>query len=211
MPHTTLRILAHVTLALTLLASDAEAGVGVTSGGALSSLAHTSPVQMVQSGMCWEQDGPDGPGYYPCGEGGPNILPAFRRHHRHDVVVAHPPPANPIYPAAPAPRLDARGPSPGLRGAGAPAVGAAGVHAWPGLRGAAPVSPGLAGVNSSGAAAGVHVAAPASPGPAGVGAIPAGGAAAAPHIGAPVSPGLAGVHGVGGGGGAFHGGGIGHR
>src|SRR3984957_18694695 len=199
MPHTTLRILAHVTLALTLLASDGEAGVGVTSGGALSSLAHTSPVQMVQSGMCWEQDGPDGPGYYPCGEGGPNILPAFRHHHRHDVVVAHPQ------------RLTTRGPSPGWRGAGAPAVGAAGVHAWPGFRGAAPVSPGLAGVNSSGAAAGVHVAAPASPGPAGVGAIPAGGAAAAPHIGAPVSPGLAGVHGVGGGGGAFHGGGIGHR
>jgi hypothetical protein len=197
----------------------AQAGIGGLSGGALSSFAHLSPVQTVQSGECWEQDGPDGPGYYPCGDGGgPIIGPLFRRHHRRAVVVDHPKAPNPIYPGAPSPRVGA------------------GLHNLPGLRAGPAVSPGLAGVHGPGGATGVHADAPASPGPAGVGTFRAGGAAAAPHLVAPASPavagigtfhsggavgashigapaaiGLTGVHGAGGGGGAFQGGGIGHR
>jgi hypothetical protein len=216
MPHPNLRILAYLALALMSfsLTDGAEAGVGAISGGALSSSAHVSPVQTVQAGECWEQNGPDGPGYYPCGDGGgggPIISPAIRRHHRHGVRVAHPQAANPTYSGAPARRLGGGGvPSPGLRGVDAPAYGAGGVHSAPGLHpGAAPVSPGLAGVHGPGEATGAHVGAPVSPGLAGVhgpgsAAIPhisapaspgvAGGAVGAPHIGAPVSPNLAGVH-----------------
>src|ERR1700727_2168536 len=100
MTHLNSRVLAYLALAApcSTITDGARAGVGGMGGEALSAFEDVSPVQTVQSGQCWEQDGPDGPGYYPCGEGGPNILPAFRHHHRHDVVVAHPQPANPIYP-----------------------------------------------------------------------------------------------------------------
>jgi hypothetical protein len=200
MPHPTLRIFAYLALALACftVADGAEAGVGAMSGGALSSSAHGSPVQTVQAGECWEQNGPDGPGYYPCGDGGgggPIIGPAIRLHHRHGVLVAHPQAANPVYSGAPARRLGAGGavPSPGLRGVGAPAYGAGGVHSAPGLHpGAAPVSPGLAGVHGLGEAAGAHVGAPALPGLTGGAGVHAPGSAAIPHISAPASPGVAG-------------------
>jgi len=222
MPHSNLRILACLALALPCftVADGAEAGVGAMSGGALSSLAHGSPVQTVQAGECWEQNGPDGPGYYPCGDGGgggPIISPAIRRHHHHGVLVAHPQAANPVYPGAQSGRVGARGgvPSAHLRGVGGSASGAAGVHAAP----VSPVSPSLAGVHGPGSAAAPHIAAPASPGVVGgavgtphIGApvspslagVHAPGSAAIPHIGAPASPGLAGVHGIGGGGGIGH-------
>jgi hypothetical protein len=232
MPHSNLRILACLALALPCftVVDRAAAGVGGVSGGALSTFAHRSPVQTVQAGECWEQNGPDGPGYYPCGDGGrggPIISPTIRRHHR-GVIVAHPQATNPSHLGAPSGRVGAGGggASQGLRGVGAPAYGVGGVHSTPGLHpGAAPVSPGLAGVHAPGGAGVPHFGSAASPGVAGggVGAphigapvtpnlagVHAPGGAAVPHIGAPASPGLAGggVHGVGGGGGF---GGIGHR
>jgi hypothetical protein len=222
MPHSTLRILACLAPALAwfTVAACAEAGVGAVSGGALSSVAHESQLQTVQSGECWEQNGPDGPGYYPCGDGGggPIVSPAIRRHHRRGVIVSHPQATNPIHPGAQSGRVGAGGgvPSPSLRGVGAPAYGAGGVHSAPGLRPGAttPVSPGLAGVHGPGGAAGAHIGAAASPGLVGgataVPHIASPSPVGAPHIGAPASPGLAGVHGpaaIG----AFHGGGIGHR
>ncbi len=113
MPHSTLRILACLAPALACftVAAGAEAGVGAVSGGALSSVAHESPVQTVQSGECWEQNGPDGPGYYPCGDGGggPIVGPAIRRHHRHGVIVSHPQATNPIHPGAQSGRVGAGG------------------------------------------------------------------------------------------------------
>jgi hypothetical protein len=200
-----LRLLTYLALAFALLASDAEAGVGDTSGGALSSLGDLSPVQSVQyAGDCWYDNGWNGPGYYPCGNEwnngfvgagpvGPIIVPAIRRHHRHGVVVAHPEP-KPIYPAAPYPRLGAGVPPGQFHGsASAPAIGASGVS--PGWRrlggGGARVSPNF----RRGAATVTH-------------SFPGGGFhggfggnfhqfhnAAIPHIGAPVSPGFAGVGG----------------
>jgi hypothetical protein len=220
------RAFLYFTLALAAFTvADAEAAIGPIGGGAISSLAHLSPVQRVQAGECWEPNGPDGPGYYPCGDGGGG-------------VGLNPRNANPG-----ARRLGAGAQSPALRGVGEP-----GVHASPGpQRGAAPASPGLAGVHGPSEAAGAHVAAHASPGatlgagvhgpaevpgahigasaapkiaagspaaipritapspaPVGVGAVHAGGAVGAPHIGAPAAPALAGVHGAGGSG-------IGHR
>jgi hypothetical protein len=220
MPHPTSHVPAFLALVFaSFIAMDsAEADIGDMSGGALSSFAHLSPVQTVQSGQCWEQDGPDGPGYYPCDDGGgPIIVPAFRRHHRRGVVVAHPEALDPIYPS---PRVGVGlHNSPGLRPGAAPAVspGVAGVHGPGGATGVhadAPASPGPAGVGTfraGGAVAAPHIAAPASPAVAGIGTFHAGGAAGASHIGAPAAPGLTGVHGAGGGGGAFPGGGIGHR
>ncbi len=63
----TLRILAPLAL-LAPLAGSAEAGVGDSTGGALSSFGRLSPVQTVQyGGDCWYDNGSNGPGYYPCG------------------------------------------------------------------------------------------------------------------------------------------------
>jgi hypothetical protein len=214
MPHLNLRILACLAVVWPCFTVAAAAGVGGISGGGLSAFAHRSPVQTVQSGECWEQDGPDGPGYYPCGDGGgsgPILNPAIRLHHRHGAIVSHPHAANPVYPGSQSGRVGASGvPSAHLRGGGAAVLGAAGVHTSTGIQGgAAPVSPGMAGVHGPGEAAGAHVGAPLAPGLAGVhapgsAAIPhigapaspgvAGGAIGAPHISAPVSPGLAGVH-----------------
>jgi hypothetical protein len=222
MPRPTLRILAYLELALGLLASDAEAGVGDMSAGTLSSFPHLSPVQTVQSGDCWYDDGPNGPGYYPCGDGlgggGPVVGPALRRHHRHGIIVAHPPAPNSGYPGAATI-------TPGFAGGGFHSLGGGNFHQFHNAgvpHVGAPVSPGFAGAGGfhpGGAIGTPHIGAPASLGSAGVGTFHAGGGLGAPHIGAPASPGLAGggFHGVGGGGvfqgggGAFGQGGIGHR
>jgi hypothetical protein len=237
MSRSTPRAVVYLALILACLtAAGAKAAVGGLSGGALSSFAHGSPVQTVQSGECWEQNGPDGPGYYPCSDGdggGPSLSPAIRRHHPQGVVVAHPHASNRTYSGAPSGRVSPSGAvgSSGSRGVGAPAspglAGGAGVHGPGVATGAhigAPVSPGLAGGHAPGGAV-PHIGSPASPGVAGSGVgaphisapvspnlsgVHALVGAAVPHIGAPASPGLAGggVHGVGGGGGF---GGIGHR
>jgi hypothetical protein len=199
MPRPTLRILAYLGLAFGLHVTHAPAGVGVMRGLPRSTLGHLSRLQTAQAGECWEQDGPDGPGYYPCGDGGGGLIigPAIRRTDRHGVGGVSPSP-----------------------GAAPVSHGLAGVHEGNGAAGArvgAPVSPAPAGggvttphiavpaaPGPAASAVAPHIAAPASPGP-------AGGAVGAPHIGAPASPGLAGVHGAGGGGGALPSGGIGHR
>ena len=229
----TLRILAPLAL-LAPLAGSAEAGVGDSGGGALSSFGRLSPVQTAQyGGDCWYDNGWDGAGYYPCGNewnndlGGagavsPIVGPPMRRHHRHAVVVAHPQALNPVHPGAPSRRLGAGVPSAGLRGGtGAPAFGsgprfpqfgAAGVRTSPGFHaGAATLSPGLAGGRFYGGL--------------GRGNFHQFHGAGVPQIGAPVSPGFAGgggLHGLGGatgvhigapaspsfaGGGGFHAGG----
>ncbi len=202
MPRSTPRAVACFSLALAsfTVAGGAEAGVSGLTGEALSPFAHLSLTRTVQAGECWEQNGPDGPGYYPCGAGeggGPFISPAIRRPDRHGVGgVGASPHLAPV--------------SPGLAGVhgpgeaagahvGAPAspgvIGGAGVHG-PGAAAVAhvraPASPGIAGA----AAAAPHIAAPAAPAPVGFGAVHAGGAVGAPHIGAPAAP-LAGVHGPG--------------
>ena len=179
-------------LASLTVADGAKAGVGGMSGGAPSSFAHLSPVQTVQSGECWYDNGPDGPGYYPCGNEwnnglggigtvGPIVGPAIRRHHRHRVVVVHPKAANPIYPGAPSRRLGVGVPSAGLRG------GVGGVRTSPNFHaGATTVTPGFTGGGFHGGLGGgnfhqFH-------------------AAGVPHIGAPVSPGFTGgggLHGLG--------------
>jgi hypothetical protein len=216
----TLRIFAYLALAVAPIGGGADAGVGDTAGGAVSSFGRLSPVQTVQSGDCWYDNGWNGPGYYPCGNEwnsrpdvaepvAPIIIPAFRRHHRHSVVVAHPQAPKPIYPGAPSVRL----------GAGAPAIGASAVS--PGWRrlgaGGAPVSPnfhpGAATVTPGFAGSGFyrglgggnfrqfhnagipHIGAPVSPGFAGAGGFHPGGAIGTPHIGAPASPGFAGAGG----------------
>jgi hypothetical protein len=191
------------------LAGSAEAGVGDSTGGALSSFGRLSPVQTVQyDGDCWYDNGSNGPGYYPCGNewnnglgGGavsPIVGPAIRRHHHHGVIVTHPQARNPVYPGAASRRLGAGVPSLSLRGSvGTPAFGggprfrqfgAAGVHTSPGLHaGAATVSPGFAG-------GGFH-------GGLGGGRFHQFHGSGVPHIGAPVSPGFAGgggLHGLGG-------------
>ena len=96
----TLRILAPLAL-LAPLAGSAQAGVGDSSGGALSSFGRLSPVQTVQySGDCWYDNGSNGPGYYPCGNewnnglgaGGavsPIVGPAIRRHPPVVFTVCH--------------------------------------------------------------------------------------------------------------------------
>jgi hypothetical protein len=218
MPHSNLRILAYLALALPCftVVDCATGGVSGMGSGALSSFAHASPAQTVQAGECWEQDGPDGPGYYPCGDGGGGgsiIGPPIRLHRRHGVFVAHPHAANPIYPGAKSGRVGASGavPSVSRRSVDGSGSGVAGVHPpQPGLQHwAAPVSPGLAGVHGPGEVTGAHVGAAASPSLAGVhppgsAAVPhiaspaspglAGGAVGAPHIGAPASPSLGSVH-----------------
>lgn len=91
MSHFTPRVSAFLALVFTpLLAVDgAEAGVGVMSGGSLSSVGHFAPVQTVQSDGCWYDNGWNGPGYYPCGNEwnsrpdaagavAPIIIPALR-------------------------------------------------------------------------------------------------------------------------------------
>ena len=225
----TLRILAPLAL-LAPLAGSAEAGVGDSGGGALSSFGRSSLVQTVQyGGDCWYDNGSNGPGYYPCGNEWNNglgfvgpVAPALRRNHRHAVIVTHPRAQNPIYPGAPSRRLGVGVPSPGLRGGvGAPAVdggsqfrqlGAAGVRTSPGLHaGAATVSPGFAGGGFHGGLGGgnfhqfhgsgvPHIGAPVSPGFAGGAGLHGLGGATGVHIGAPASPGFAGV-------GTFHAGG----
>jgi hypothetical protein len=201
----TLRILAPLAL-LALFAGSAEAGVGDSGGGALSSLGRLSLVQTVQyGGDCWYDNGSNGPGYYPCGDewdnglGGagavsPIVGPAIRRHHRHGVVVAHPRASNPVYPSAPS------------------RVGAAGFHTSHGLHaGTATVSRGFAGGGFYGGLGGgnfhqfhgsgvSHIGAPVSPGYAVGGGLHGLGGATGVHIGGPVSPSFAG-------GGGFHGGG----
>jgi hypothetical protein len=184
----TLRILAPLAL-LAPFAGGAEAGVGDSRGGALSSFDRLSPVQTVQyGGDCWYDNGSNGPGYYPCGNewnngfGGdgtvsPIVGPVIRRHHHHGVIVTHPQARNPVYPHAPA-----VGGGPRFR-----QLGAVGVRPSPGLHaGATTVSPGFAG-------GGLH-------GGLGGGNFHQFHGSGAPHIGAPVSPGFAGsvLHGLGG-------------
>jgi hypothetical protein len=223
----TLRILTYLGLAMALLASDAEAGVGDMSGGGLSSFGPLSPAQTVQyAGDCWYDNGWNGPGYYPCGNEwnsgfggagsvGPIIVPAIRRHHRHGVVVAHPQP-KPIYPGAPSARLragvrvspnfhsSAAAVTPGFAGGGFHGgLGGGNFHQFHSARVphiGAPLSPGFTGAGGfhpGGAIGTPHIGAPASPGFAGVGTFHPGGGLGAPHIGAPASPGFAG--------GGFHG------
>jgi hypothetical protein len=203
----TLCILASLAL-LAPLAGSAEAGVGDSSGGALSSFGRLSLVQTVQyGGDCWYDNGWDGAGYYPCGNewnnglGGagavsPIVGPAIRRHHRHGVVVAHPQGLNPVYTSAPSRRF-----------------GAGGVRVSPNFHaGAATVSPGFAGGGFHGGlgggnfhqfhGAGVpHIGAPVSPGFAGGGGLHGLGGATGVRIGAPASPSFAsggGFHAAGG-------------
>ena len=210
-----LRILAYVTLALASV-GIARAGVGVMSGGALTSLRHFAPMQTVQSDGCWYDNGWNGPGYYPCGDEwnsrpdaagavAPLIIPALRRHHRHAVVVAHPHARNPVYPVAPsaAPRAGA---SVFGGGSGQRRFGAAGVHVPNSHPSPAIVPPGFAGGRfHSGLGGGnfdqfhgagaPHVGGPVSPGLAG--AVRFHGAGfGVPHIGAPPSPGFAGGAGL---------------
>jgi hypothetical protein len=160
---------AYLTLALACFTvGGAQAGVAPLSGGALSPLAHLSSVQTVQAGECWLQNGPDGPGYYPCGDGGGG------------GVIVNPRVADPVVR-----RLGAGAQSPALHGVGAP-----GAHVSSGIQhGAPPASPGLAGVHEPGAATGAHVGAAASPSST----VSAGvhGPAEAPgaHVGAAASPG----------------------
>jgi hypothetical protein len=173
-----------------MIPKGADAVVGM-SDGVLSLSPHSLPVQTVQYGECWYANGPNGPGYYPCGIGGGGgfgVGPAFRRHHRHRAVV-NPRPVNPAYLGAPARRLGAGSPSTGLRGVGAPAYRAGGIHTMPGLQRRVPmVSPGLAGVHGPSRATGATIARPASPGLTGGGGIHGPGGAPATHVGAPASP-----------------------
>jgi hypothetical protein len=144
------RVVACLTLALACFipVDGAVAGVGAVSGGTLSSFAHSSPAQRVQAGECWEQNGRDGPGYYPCGDGGGPVI--------------NPLPPNPAYSHAPARRLGAGATPPGLHGAAPVSPGLAGVHGPGEAAGAhvgAPASSGVPGVTAA-----PHIAAPASPG-----------------------------------------------
>jgi hypothetical protein len=204
-----LRILTFLGLSLALLASDAEAGVGPMSGGALSSLAHLSPAQTVQyAADCWYDNGWNGPGYYPCGNewnsrpdsaASSIIVPPFRRHHRQGAVVANPRP-KPIYPGAPSPRVGAAAPSGQFHGGagasafGAPSVGSGWRRLGGGSAGVSPnVHPGAAIVTPGFAGGGFH-------GGLGGGNFHQFHNAGIPHIGAPISPGFTGA-------GSFHPGG----
>ena len=62
MPRLSLRMLAPRGMAFGLYVNNAAAGVGAVGGGALSAFARPSPVQTVQAGECWNENGPDGPG-----------------------------------------------------------------------------------------------------------------------------------------------------
>src|SRR5258708_1019247 len=119
MSHSTSRIFAYLALASTLFANGAEAGVGASSGYALSSFGRLSPVETVQyAGDCWYDNGWNGQGWYQCGNEwnnglgsvgavAPFVGPVIRRHHRHGVAVLHPRQASPVYPGAPSRRLRA--------------------------------------------------------------------------------------------------------
>ena len=197
MPRLTLRVLAIPGLALALLASNAEAGVGDMSGAALRPLARLSPLQRAQTSDCWYDNGWDGPGYYPCGDewsgrtDGPTssiVTPSFWRHRRYPVVIVHPKPHNSNFPR-PTQRWGAQ-PSGSLGTPSLHRFGAASVPVAPGFRaGAATVAPGLAGIG----AASRHQFRPVG----------------IPRIGFPAAPGLAGggLHGVGGAG-SFRGAGV---
>src|SRR5277367_671914 len=221
MSHWTLRVLAYLALASLPFANGAQAGVGDSSGSAGSWLGHLSPVQTIQfnsfGSNCYYADGWNGRGWYQCGDDWNNgfgwVGPfntsgalAFRRNHRHGVVVLHPRAPNAVYPGLESSRLLGVGvPSARLR-VGAPAFGggprfrqfgAGGVHSLSGIHARAATVPGFAG-------GGFH---------SGLG----GGnfhqfhGAGVPHIGAPISPGFAGgggYHGFGGAG-NFHGAGVG--
>jgi hypothetical protein len=183
MTRSTSRAVAYLTLALACFTvAGARAGAGSIGGGTLSPWARLSPFETVQAGECWEQNGPDGPGYYPCGDGGGDgsiIGPAIRRRNAPGLAGVHGPgEATAAHVGAPA--------SPGLAGVHAP-----GSAAIPHV--SAPASPGVAGATGA-----PHIASP------GLVGVHAPGSAAIPHISAPSSPGLAGVHGVGRGG-------VGHR
>ena len=219
MSRPTLRLLTCLAPALALLASDAAAGVGGTSGAALSRFGHLSPAQTVQySGDCWYDNGWNGPGYYPCGNEwnsgfggvGPIVVPVIRRRHRHPVVVARPQPPKPIDPGGSSPGLGdgGSGVNPGWRRFG---PGGAPPNFHPG---AATVTPGLAGGGFRGGLNGgdfhqfhnvgvPHIGAPASPGFTGGDGLHGLGGATGVRIGGPASQGLAGA-------GTFHaGGGVG--
>lgn len=193
------RAVVCLTLALASFPLENTAWAGI--GGATPSLfRHLSPMQTVQAGECWNENGLDGPGYYPCGDGGggPIVGPAIGRPDRHPAGGVSPSPgAAPVSPSLA-----------GVRGANGATGGRVGAPASPGVAGNTAAAPHIAAPASPGpvrsAAAAPHIGAPTSPGP-------AAGAGGVPHIGAPASPGLAGVHGGGGGGGAIPAGGVGHR
>ncbi len=209
--HVSLDFAHSCTLALMApLAGSAEAGVGDSSGSALSSFGRLSPVQTVQyGGDCWYDNGSNGPGYYPCGDEwnsglggagsvGPIIAPAIRRHHRHGVFVAHPKVLNPVYPGAPSRRLGAGVPAPDLRG-GVVAPALAVVHGFVNLAQPAfirrPVSTPALRRSPAGLPAADSMAALAAA------ILHQFHGSGVPHIGAPVSPGFAGgggLHGLGG-------------
>jgi hypothetical protein len=206
----TLRFVVPVGLALGLCAANAEAGVGAGSGQITSSLKDRSPVQNAQAGLCWQQNGPDGPGYYPCGGGGGAVVgPATGGR---DVSRAGSVPAardlKPSVPTASPSLRGVHGPTTAAQGAGAAALaGAHPVGEPAGARLATPTPP---------SAAVPHIAAAPSPRPAiGVAAVPhpsslspaPTGAVGPSHIGVPAAPALVGVHGAG----AAPAGGVGHR
>jgi len=230
MSHRTAPILAALALALGPFVSGAEASVGESSGGALSSLGRQTLVQNAQADAgCWYDNGWSGPGYYPCGDEwnsrpgsvgalGPIMTPLKRGHHRHGVGVA--PVPNTAYRGvqpplgagvgAAQPPADMHGrfrPVPALRG-GAPALHTFGAPAGafrPGAIGAAPRigAPALPGVGIQHYGAGIGSFHP--------------GAIGAPHIGASTAAGAPGsFHGVRGigvpsGVGTFSPSGVGHR
>jgi len=204
-----LRRLAYFTLALTSIdMGDAVAGM---SGGALSASRKLAPVQTVQSGDCWYDNGWNGPGYYTCGdewnsrpEGAAPVAPIvapFRRRHRHGVVVAHPHAVNRIHPAAPS--VGPRAGAPAFGGVLGPRrFGAVGARVSPNLHpGASAVAPGSAGIFHSGASgnfhrfhnAGPHIGPPVSPRFTGSGGFHLGAATGISRIATPASPGLAGA------------------
>ena len=156
MPRLFLRMLAPLGMAFGLYVNNAAAGVGAVGGGALSAFARPSPVQTVQAGECWNENGPDGPGYYPCGDGGggPIVGPSIGRPDGHGAGGVSPSPASPGLA--------------GVHGANGATGGRVGAPASPGVAGSAPAAPHMAAPASpvGSAPAASHIAAPASPRPA---------------------------------------------
>ncbi len=205
MSHWALRILASVALASAPFADVADAGVGGSAGGALSSFGRLSPAHKAQyRSNCWYGDGWNGRGWYRCGDqwndrfgwigplNAPNFVPLIRRHHRHGAAVGR----------LRVPNTIDRGvqPSPGLGAGRAPQL--------PGLHGGVPErshlrrgvgSPPSLGAGAAPPLAGVHGGVPAfHTFGAGLGSrhFGAGGLAVSPGFhtgGAPVSPGVPGV------------------
>ena len=155
MPRLFLRMLAPLGMAFGLYVNNAAAGVGAVGGGALSAFARPSPVQTVQAGECWNENGPDGPGYYPCGDGGggPIVGPSIGRPDGHGAGGVSPSPASPGLA--------------GVHGANGATGGRVGAPASPGVAGSAPAAPHMAAPASpvGSAPAASHIAAPASPRP----------------------------------------------